>query len=102
MSTLFDDLKTSLEEVLAHTRGEETGVKIWEVPRTDVAAVRARLRMSQSEFATVFGVSIGTLRGWEQHRRQPEGPAKVLLAVIAREPEAAFRALHHDRASPAR
>ncbi len=96
MSKLFEDLKASLEEVLAHTQGAETGAVIREVPRTNVATVRARLGMSQSQFATVFGVSVGTLRGWEQRRRVPEGPAQVLLAVIDREPEAVLRALHYD------
>jgi putative transcriptional regulator len=56
--------------------------------------------MSQSQFATVFGVSVGTLRGWEQRRRVPEGPAQVLLAVIDREPEAVLRALHYDQTPP--
>jgi putative transcriptional regulator len=94
MSRAFDEIKAALEEAIAHTRGEPTGVKVREVPRVDVAALRARLGMSQAEFADVFGFARGTLRGWEQNRREPEGPAKVLLRVIEREPEAVLRALH--------
>jgi putative transcriptional regulator len=58
-----------------------------------VKAVRKRLGMTQPEFAARFGIPVGTLRDWEQKRRRPEGPARVLLTVIDREPEAVKRAL---------
>lgn len=59
----------------------------------DPAAVRRRLGMSQAAFAGMFGVSVWTLRNWEQGRRRPEGPARALLRVIDKEPAAARRAL---------
>lgn len=59
----------------------------------DIAATRRRLGLSQAEFAAWFGISPGTLRNWEQGRRVPEGPARVLLRVIERDPEAVRRAL---------
>lgn len=59
----------------------------------DVAAIRAKSGLSQERFAEVFGISLPTLRNWEQGRRAPEGPARVLLQVIDREPEAVKRAL---------
>ena len=59
----------------------------------DVRAVRNRLGLSQQQFAAGFGVSVGTVRNWEQGRRQPEGAARVLLRVIEREPAAVKRAL---------
>jgi putative transcriptional regulator len=59
----------------------------------DVQMIRRKLHLSQSEFASRFGISPGTLRDWEQHRKRPEGPARVLLMVIDREPEAVRRAL---------
>jgi putative transcriptional regulator len=59
----------------------------------DIAATRRRLGLSQAEFAAWFGISPGTLRNWEQGRRVPDGPARVLLRVIEREPEAVRRAL---------
>ena len=58
------------------------------------AAIRKRLHLSQARFALTFGMSAATLRDWEQGRRHPEGPAKVLLRVIDKEPEAVLRALH--------
>lgn len=59
----------------------------------DPRAVRKRLRMSQTAFAHVFGVSVRTVQEWEQHRRKPAGAARALLQVIDREPEAVRRAI---------
>lgn len=61
-----------------------------------VRPLRERLGMSQAAFASTFGISIDTLQNWEQGRREPEGPARALLKVIWREPEAAMRALRPD------
>ena len=62
-----------------------------EVP--DVPAIRKKLGFTQEKFASSFGVSLGTLRNWEQGARFPDGPARVLLTLIDREPEAVKRAL---------
>jgi putative transcriptional regulator len=59
----------------------------------DVRATRKRLGLSQAEFAARFGFQAATLRNWEQGRTRPDGPARVLLAVIARHPEAVEDAL---------
>ena len=59
----------------------------------DPGALRKRLRMSQTAFAHVFGVSVRTVQEWEQHRRKPAGAARALLQVIDREPEAVRRAI---------
>lgn len=70
----------------------------------DVKALRERLGYTQDEFAAYFNVSVGTLRNWEQGRRAPHGPARVLLEVIARSPEAvaeAARALGADKRAAA-
>ncbi len=48
--------------------------------------------MSQSEFASAFGISVSTLRHWERGDRTPQGPALVLLNVVAKEPD--FGRLH--------
>ena len=57
-------------------------------------AIRERLGLSQSRFASIIGVSVRTLQNWEQGRREPEGPAKALLRVVDREPQAVLHALH--------
>ena len=61
----------------------------------DVQGIRKKLALSQAEFASRFGIAEGTLKDWEQHRKRPEGPARVLLMVIDKEPEAVQRALEH-------
>lgn len=57
-----------------------------EVPSVNVSAIRAKTGMSQSAFAASIGVPQGTLINWEQGRRKPSGAAKVLLALLARQP----------------
>ncbi|HMR32667.1 MAG TPA: helix-turn-helix domain-containing protein [Geminicoccaceae bacterium] len=59
----------------------------------DVAAIRERLSLTQEQFAHTFGIPVGTLRDWEQRRKEPDAPARALLRVIEREPEAVRRAL---------
>lgn len=53
----------------------------------DVATLRESFKLSQAKFAALLGISVDTLQNWEQHRRRPEGPAKVLLRVAAAHPE---------------
>jgi len=59
----------------------------------DVKRIRARLGVSQAEFASMIGVSVGTLRNWEQGRRTPEGPARALLKAAAENPNMLAEAL---------
>jgi putative transcriptional regulator len=59
----------------------------------DVRAIRQRLGLSQEQFAARYGFSVETIRNYEQGHRKPQGPARVLLKVIATEPDAVTRAL---------
>lgn len=52
----------------------------------DIAALRGFIRLTQAEFARAMGISVHTLRNWEQGRRKPEGPAIALLRIAARHP----------------
>ena len=63
-----------------------------------VRSARKRLGLSQAAFAARFQVPIGTLRDWEQNRKQPDAPALAYLRVIARDPEAVARALRRPAA----
>ena len=85
----------SLQEAVVWAEGGDVPVRLTtvEVPVTDVRATRKRLGLSQAEFAARFGFQPATLRNWEQGRTRPDGPARVLLAVIARHPEAVEDAL---------
>jgi len=89
------EIITSLKEAIAWAGGENVPVRVTtvEIPTTDVRAVRRKLRLSQSQFAAKFGFQSATLKNWEQGRTRPDGPARVLLAVIARHPEAVEDAL---------
>lgn len=87
-----------LQNAIAYAKGQNRKVRVHSVrvpELVNVRTVRRRLGMSQGEFAAQFGISPATLRNWEQGRRQPEGPARVLLNIIAREPDAVQRALQH-------
>lgn len=88
MSEAYQSVRRGLEEALAYAEGRRDGAAIHEVrvPEPDVAAIRARSGLSQTAFAQSIGVAVGTLRGWEQGRRRPEGPARVLLALIEKRP----------------
>jgi putative transcriptional regulator len=53
-----------------------------------IAEVRERVGLSQSEFAKLLGVSVRTLQEWEQGRRVPSGPARTLLRIAHKNPQA--------------
>jgi putative transcriptional regulator len=79
-----------LEQAIAWTRGENDDVRVTlvQVPEVDVREVRSKMGLSQAQFAKKFGFPPATLRNWEQGRARPDAPTRVLLAVIAKHPEA--------------
>ena len=86
-SERFDELLQSVKEAAAIERGELKPSRTFEVrTANDIVRVRGKLDLSQTKFAKRLGISEGTLQNWEQGRRQPTGPAKVLLKVAARQP----------------
>jgi putative transcriptional regulator len=95
MGTSFGKrLIESAEQALAFAEGNASKGFAAHVPETvDVRAIRARTGLSQARFAARFGFTVDAVRNWEQGRRSPEGPARVLLRVIDRDPEAVCRAL---------
>ncbi len=90
---LFDKLTESVRQAGAIRRGELKPSRVFEFGPMDVKAIRRKLRQSQTEFARMIGVSVATLRNWEQGRRRPEGPAQALLRVAERNPGAVAEAL---------
>jgi putative transcriptional regulator len=91
---LFDELVQSVEEMKAIRNGTLKAVRvttredILQRALPDVAALRRRFKLSQSKFAALLGISVNTLQNWEQGRRSPEGPARVLLRIALTHPEA--------------
>lgn len=81
------------QELLAGVRAIKSGKgkrRTVEVTQ-DVQAIRERIGLSQAAFAAVLGVSVRTIQDWEQGRRHPAGPARSLLRVAERHPEALLR-----------
>ena len=93
----FRELLTSVRQAGQIRRGTRKASRITAFQPTDVLAVRTKLGASQPEFALMIGVSVATLRNWEQGRRTPDGPALALLRVAARNPKAVIEALHTER-----
>ncbi|MFN0022868.1 MAG: helix-turn-helix domain-containing protein [Parvularculaceae bacterium] len=87
-SVAFDSIRQGLIEARGYARGKTAGAQVHEVrvAAPDVAAIRAKTGLSQTVFAKSIGVAVGTLQGWEQGRRRPDGPARVLLALIDKRP----------------
>ena len=91
---LFDQLVESVREMKAIRAGRLKASRVTRAAdllggRTlNVADLRARFGLSQAKFAALLGISVNTLQNWEQRRRQPEGPARVLLRVAAAHPDA--------------
>lgn len=85
---LFEELLASVREGGAIVRRERAASRRRVFEEPDVRAIRDRFDLSQSKFAALLGISVRTLQNWEQGRRRPEGPARVLLMVADRHPEA--------------
>lgn len=85
---LFNELLESIEVAGAIQRGEAAPGRSFVFEEPDVGAIRAEYGLSQSRFAALLGISVRTLQNWEQGRRRPEGPARVLLRLAAEHPEA--------------
>ena len=93
MSKAFEEISAGLDEAIMHAKGETGRVVVHEPETIDVKAIRAKTGMSQQRFCATFGISLGTLRHWEQGLRSPRGPARVLLKVVDNDPEAVIRAI---------
>lgn len=85
---LFQELLQSVREMKAIRSGREKPSRAFtiELP-SDVARIRGQLGITQPLFARLLGISEKTLQNWEQGRRTPTGPAKVLLKLAARHPK---------------
>ena len=84
------DAVMEADEIL---RGVRKPSREFRVDATSIKTLRARLELSQARFAALLDIDLGTLRNWEQGRREPTGPAKALLRAIRNDPEAVLSAL---------
>jgi len=90
---LFDELVESVQQMKDIQAGRRKPSRVTRAEdlmssdSPDVATLRAHFKLSQAKFAALLGISVDTLQNWEQRRRQPDGPAKVLLRVAAAHPD---------------
>ena len=93
MSDAFNSIKQGLDEAISFAKGSKGKAIVHEFSPVDVKKLRNNIGLSQSEFASAFGISVCTLRHWERGDRKPRGPALVLLNVVAKEPKVVLKAL---------
>jgi putative transcriptional regulator len=85
---LFAELLESVKQAKAIEKGELKPARTFRLKaKADIVKVRGKLGLSQPKFASLLGISRGTLQNWEQGRRSPTGPARVLLKIATRHPE---------------
>ena len=83
---MFEELLLSVKEAKDIMRGKKEPSRKFYIEKPDAKEIRKKLHLTQNQFASLMNISIHTLRNWEQGRRQPEGPAKVLLNVANNHP----------------
>ncbi len=93
MGKAFTEISAGLEDAILHAKGQSSGVIEHNSEAINVKAIREKTGMSQQKFCVTFGISLGTLRHWEQGLRSPRGAAKVLLKVVQHNPEAVIEAI---------
>ena len=104
---LFEELLESVQQMQEIRKGARAPARVTTpadlglTTAPDAAAIRLRMKLSQSRFAGLLNISVRTLQGWEQKRREPEGPARVLLQVAERNPRALLE-LHEGTVVTAR
>ena len=89
----FATLQKGVKEAGEMVRGERVPARETVVDSTMVKELRKSLNLSQAQFAALLTVDLGTLRNWEQGRREPQGPAKALLRAIRKDPQNVLKAL---------
>ncbi|MEH6350106.1 NadS family protein [Pseudomonas sp. 3JA] len=93
MSKFFDELMASVEQMDEIVRGERQPSREFIVDALQVKEIRKATGLTQAKFAALIDVQLGTLRNWEQGRREPTGPAKALLRAIHNDPKHVISAL---------
>ena len=87
----FDKIAAGLDDAIAYAEGDDSRARV--AAPVDVREVRAGLKMTQDQFAAAYRLPVGTVRDWEQKRRQPDAPARAYLTLIQRDPQAVRKIL---------
>ena len=84
---IFNELLNSTKEAKQILSKKATPSRTFYIDEPDAKQIREKFHLTQNEFAKLLNISVATLRNWEQGRRRPEGPARVLLNVANSNPE---------------
>ena len=87
----FTGIMEGIEDATSFVQGKHARARV--VAGPDIKAIRERVKMTQAKFAKTYGLPLGTVKDWEQGRRQPDAPARALLTVIDKKPEVVKQAL---------
>jgi putative transcriptional regulator len=90
---MFNELLESVKQAGDIRKGKRKPSRYTVIEEPNVTAIRKKYDMTQQEFSSLLGISVGTLRNWEQGRRKPQGPAKVLLKIADKRPKAILESL---------
>lgn len=94
--TMFNELLESTKQAIAISNKKMAASRRFTINPPDITAIRNTTDKSQEDFARMIGVSVGTLRNWEQGRRKPEGPALALLKIVSADPSYVERILANN------
>jgi putative transcriptional regulator len=89
----YSELLESVKQGAEILKGKRKPSRVFSYPVSEVAKIRKQLGTTQTEFADMIKVSVGTIRNWEQGHRKPTGPAQALLTLVAAMPKQARRVL---------
>lgn len=100
MDKAYTEISAGLDDAISHAKGKGSRAKVHRPEPVDVKAIREKTGMSQERFCATFGISLGTLRHWEQGLRSPRGAARVLLKVVSNNPKAVIKAINDKNNKP--
>lgn len=92
---LFNELVASIKEGGAILRGEKEPSRVFRLDQAGIKRIREDYNLTQEQFAAMLGLSVRTLRNWEQGRRVPDRSAEILLKIAERHPDAVLDVVGH-------
>ena len=93
---LFEELLESVKQGGEILKGSRKAKRVFNFSEPDVKTIREHYGLTQAKFSKLLGISPATLRNWEQGRRKPDGPARILLCVAAKHPKAVLDTLYNS------
>ncbi len=94
MNEAYNSINQGLKEAINYSEDNDESAKTFMPIHVDVKELRKRIGMTQANFSSSFGISLGTLRHWERGDRYPQGPALILLNLLSKEPNTILSVLH--------